>query len=521
MLTLIAFFTFSACEDKEDPAPNPEEGNEKNQTINKWIYDWLDESYLWNDKIPDIKSLDLNSEPTDFFYSSLYKYRQTGGDYFSRIESTHAGIPKSVSLEDMTASSSDIGFEYMHIQYVNNSGTPTGEYAYLVIYVKKGTDAEKQKLKRGHLITAVDGKKITNSNVSDLLTSGASKYSFTINDYEQQKQITINLNPTYNYEENPIFLDSIYTIGNKKIGYIVYNSFEAGGEDLLPYDVQLSKVFARFKEKGVSDLILDLRYNGGGLVRSAQFIASAIVPARDTKNIFEVKTYNPSTQQILDRLPNDNTTKISYMYEYFVNNIETSKGKSLAEIPRLGDQLNSFYVLGTKATASASEMVINTLKPYFDESKKTLRLIGEKTTGKNVGSWPIYEKDNKDNTYVMWPITFQSHNKLYLKYPDNPEITSNYAQGFTPYKTIDELAEFFNGGVLKGFGDIEESLLSVTIEEITGKKTKTISSPESVNRGFKVGRSSLEKRRNANQLVVEESKSSLLREGLKSLSVEQ
>lgn len=519
LLIIALAMPFAACSDKDDndqidnpdPKPNPE-GNEKNQYVNNWIYDELADLYLWNDKMPVKRGLDLDIDPYDFFYLKdgvLYNYGAKTGDRFSRIEGTHANIPKSISLEEAQVSS-DIGFEYINVQFVDDNNKPTGEWAYVVLYVKRNTNAEKQGLKRGHMILEVDGTEINNSNRFELLYQNKSSYKLTISDFEIREQIKKEISVTPNYEESPIHLDTIYTVNSQKIGYIVYNSFEAGGETNLPYDVELAKIFTRFQKEGVGNVILDLRYNGGGLVRSAQYIASALVPDRNPENIFEIKTYNSSIQNELDKLPDSDATKRSYMYDYFVNEIKNQSGKSLYDIPRLGDQLKNIYIIGTGFTASASEMTINTLRPYMKPGSSVIH-IGEQTLGKNVGSWPVYEKNNEDNTYVMWPIIFKSHNK-------NKE--SNYAEGFEPDIEGDDLGLLFNEGrALKGLGDIEEPLLSLAIEDIIGIKSHAARySP--AKKKYIAGGSSLEKKRNANQLTIEKEKSALLRKQLKSLKGE-
>jgi len=91
------------------------------------------------------------------------------------------------------------------------------------------------------------------------------------------------------YAENPVFLDSVYTIDGKKIGYFVYNFFapdrgQTGYED--EYDNQVDAIFAKFKAAGVKHLILDLRYNGGGDSRSTINLASNIVTGLSTTKVF-------------------------------------------------------------------------------------------------------------------------------------------------------------------------------------------------------------------------------------------
>ncbi|MFT4224530.1 S41 family peptidase [Dysgonomonas sp.] len=509
LLLLLSFL--NACKDTKDdndnPNPNPEKSD--NKYVNGWIYDELSEYYLWNDKMSSKQSFNLDMDPYDFFDQDgiLYKYNAVTkeGDRFSYIEGTHANIPKSATAETNPVTS-DIGFEYMYIQYVNQSGNPTGEWAYLVVYVKKDTDAEKQGVKRGHLIKQVNDTKITNDNRFSLLYQNLSSYKLSIDDYELSKTVEKTVNVTYNYTENPIYLDKIFTVNGQKAGYIVYNSFKAGPEATLPYDVELMNILTRFKSEGVENLILDLRYNGGGLVRSAQFLASALVPARNTNNKFEIKTYNPDIQKWLNTLPDNNSTKKSWMYDYFVDNI-TKDNAVLVSIPKFGDQLKNLYVLCTAHTASASEMTVNTLRPYMKEKGKSVILIGKQTTGKNVGSWPIYEDDKANNTYVMWPIIFKTHNK---------DMESNYAAGFSPDIELNELSPLLSEGKpLKNLGDENEVLLSAALSAIRGEtksEVKSVASPLFIEQG-----SSLDRKQGSYKMYESESKSKALKNELKSL----
>ena len=107
------------------------------------------------------------------------------------------------------------------------------------------------------------------------------------------------------------------------------------------------------------------------------------------------------------------------------------------------------YVLTSAGTASASELIINGLKPYMD-----VFLIGDVTYGKNVGSIPIEDEDNPDNLYGLLPIVTQSFNSL---------DQSDYSTGFTPNIAVNENTER-----LKELGDVNEIMLRTAIEQITG-----------------------------------------------------
>lgn len=454
---------FMGCSDDDNDIEDSDTSGtlSDNAYVNKWIYEKMDEWYLWRDQMPKESTLNMESDPETFFKGLLYanEWAKNSGYFFSRIESSHDDLLKTASLESSTSSSS-LGFEYL-ISYTDESHTGL---AFIVTYVYPKTDADEKGLKRGDIIFTVNSKKVTVDNYSTILT-GSNSYSFYVNNYLDYKAFDITIAPTLNYEENPIFIDSIYVKSGHTIGYLMYNSFTP--KDLInrEYDVELLNKLANFKSRGVTDVVLDLRYNGGGYLSSAQALASALVPELKTSNIMDIMNYNSVKQAELDKLSDTNASKISYMYDYFVDKIYSSSNKKLADVPTLGNQLKSLYIIGTESTASASELIINALKPYYAEASKTLKVIGETTVGKNVGSFGIYEDDDNRNEYVLWPISFKIYNK-------NKE--SDYAEGFTPDIELNELRSLQEEGVgLKNLGNTDEVLLSAAIADITGVQTKS------------------------------------------------
>ena len=257
--------------------------------------------------------------------------------------------------------------------------------------------------------------------------------------------VTISMHK--NFAENPVYLDSVYTVDDKKIGYLVYNFFatdKPGGNH--EYDKQLMSRISSIKSKGATEMVLDLRYNRGGAVSSALALSSALVKDRDTKNILVTSEYNSIVHNALK-----GEYGADYNKEYFIDNINTKSGNIY--IPSLGT--NRLFVLSGELTASASELIINGLKPYMD-----VVLIGSKTSGKNVGSITIFDEDNPNNKWGMQPII--------VKY-FNSDGKSDFTNGFVPNYPVDEFEDLH----LVPFGNTEDPLLSKAISVITGKEPTT------------------------------------------------
>jgi carboxyl-terminal processing protease len=414
--------------------------------VNGWIYDNMSVYYLWNDKLSKSPNYSLN--PEDFFESILYKYNKTSnpdGDRFSWIQEDYTELLGNLN----GVASHEIGFEYI---LVGTDATLKQYYA-LVLYAMHGTDAELKGINRGRFITKINGQNITADNYKNLFggtgTKKLSMADFVYNETEKRYilqssgDVTINM---HNYfAENPIYLDTIYTVANNKIGYLVYNFFARdNGDKSNNYDKELISKLSNFKSKGVNEMVLDLRYNSGGAVSSAIALASALVKNRSTKNVLTTSQYNSILHNALIKEEGANYNK-----DYFIDKII---GTTVA-IPEMN--LPRLYVLTSGWTASASEFIINGLKPYMD-----VILIGETTYGKNVGSITIYEDDDPKNKWGMQPIVVKFANSLGF---------SDFTAGFTPDYEIDEFENLY----LYSFGDTNDPLLGKALSLITGQTSFT------------------------------------------------
>ncbi len=457
---------FSSCKEEESTDPGI-----SNNYVNEWIYGNMSFFYLWEDKIPPKGNLNFSQSPEKFFESVCYrydKYLRPDGDRFSWIQDNYQDLIASLS----GVSSDEIGFEYQ--LYLMEKGSPylIGE----ILYVKRNTPAEAAGLRRGQFFKKVNGTVLTDKNY-ELLFSLKGNYKIIPlepvykgdkTDFVETNEI--QLSTVSKYAENPVYLDSIYNIENSKIGYLVYNFFAGDeGDGSMKYDKQLADVFNRFKHNGVTDLVLDLRYNSGGSVLSSVYLASMLTKAFDTKNIFITKKYNKHLTALFEEiLIKEKEDNFNY---YFTDKILNPKNMVVASLPNIGQELQHLYILTGARTASASELIVNGLDPYMGEF---ITLLGDTTVGKNVGSFTIeegndiYEQNNTNNKWAMQPITFLSTNAF---------GESGSMAGLAP--------DIYNQDFIfpkKPLGDRGETLLSKAIANITGfSELKASSQEQSIN----------------------------------------
>jgi C-terminal processing protease CtpA/Prc len=209
----------------------------------------------------------------------------------------------------------------------------------------------------------------------------------------------------------------------------------------------MDQVFNSFKSQGITDLIVDLRFNSGGAETAAQNLASLIANGITPATVFVTHQYNT---QVTNEIKNNPDLGDGYLSIPFV-----------AKTQNVGSMLrdNRVYIITGSRTASASELIINGLKPFMD-----VFLVGGTTIGKNVGSITIYNDKDPDNKWGMQPIVL----KLF-----NNAGQSDYANGFTS-----QIQDEDNSLYLYPLGDPREALLSKTITQITGiaQPTRTMKS---------------------------------------------
>ncbi|MDR6846516.1 S41 family peptidase [Flavobacterium granuli] len=431
LLLFIALFTFQSCEDIDDVAA-PEY-----LQVNDFIWKGLNLYYLWQADVPNLadsrfaNQAELNAfltkypSPEDLF-DALRVDKSV--DRFSWIVSDY------LELEGMLqGTTKNDGVDFGLYRKASGSNDIFGYVRYII----PNSDASTKDIKRGDIFYGVNGTQLTVSNYQTLLLN-SENYTLNLADYNNG-QITPNgksvtLTKT-ELSENPILINNVIETGSHKIGYLMYNGFYPN------YDSQLNDAFATLKSQGITDLVLDLRYNSGGSVQSSTRLASMIT-GQFTDKVFSKQRWNDKINAYFES-EDPNALK-----NLFTNTIDGEPINSL--------NLKKIYILTTNSTASASELVINGLKPYIEVVQ-----IGDITTGKNVGSITIYDsptfgKENRNplHRYAMQPIVLKIV---------NADDFGDYFNGLTPTYSLKE--NITNLGVL---GNSSEPLLSTAIGKITG-----------------------------------------------------
>ncbi|QED37232.1 peptidase S41 [Antarcticibacterium arcticum] len=447
---------FTSCSTDEDDKGELPTGPTRNLTVENFIYRGLNEIYLYKANVPQLADgffasqaerndfLDNYATPEDLFYEGL----TASQDKFSFIVDDYIELENSFSGISTTT-----GMSYV-LSYIAQGSDDILGY---VRYVLPGTSAEAQGVKRGDIFTKVDGQKLTASNYSALLA--ASSFTITLAKLEgsvlTDTDVTITLTKQ-EYNSNPVFIAKTLDVGGQKVGYLMYNSFTAD------YDVQLNNAFGDFKSAGITDLILDVRYNGGGSVRTATDLASMIT-GQFAGQLFMKEVWNQKYQTYFEqnepeRLLNKFNTKLK-------------TGETINSL-----NLGRVYILTSARSASASELVINGLDPYIDVVQ-----IGDVTTGKFTASVTLYDSPNfgraNANTthkYAIQPLVLKSVNSAGV---------SDYVNGLTPDYTLKE-----NIRTLGVLGDPDEPLLKLALDVIQGNR---VSIPQSVEEFKFMGESNM------------------------------
>ncbi len=444
-LVLGLFLFIASCSDDdglENPNPNNPNPTSANVVVQNFMWQSMNLWYFFQETAPNLADdrfatneeftafLEATPNPSDFFFDVLLSDEDRFSflnEDFRVLVNAFAGVSRSNGLEFGLVRFADSDEVFGYVRYIIPNSSAAG-----------------QDIARGDIFTEVDGTIITVDNFRDLLFGDNDTYTLTLADIENnvvtENGRTVTLTKEEGLIENPVFIGNTINVGGQNIGYLMYNSFVSN------FDEQLNDAFGQFVADGVTDLVLDLRYNSGGSVNSSRLLASMIA-GTNTNDLYIRQRWNSKIQPQLSE---------AQLNDFFAN--QTGEGSPINTL-----NLNRVFILTTNGTASSSELVINGLAPYLNVIQ-----IGETTSGKNEFSITLVDdaandfvynasrenQINPDNIWALQPLVGRN---------ENADGFFEYTDGLAPNIVFEE--DFGNLGVL---GNPNEPFLARALQEITG-----------------------------------------------------
>lgn len=318
-----------------------------------FVRDVMADLYYWNTEIPQVNAAQFNSPEA---YLDRVRFRPLDESF------SYIGLR---AVQDAYYSSSQfIGFGFSH--RFDGEGLQLSQ-------VFPDSPASEAGLRRGEVITAINGR-----TVRDLLAAG--QLNAALGPSEEGYGVDIRVRSADDTRDarmvkRPVTIPtvshlSLYEVDGRKVGYLFFRNFV---EPSIP---ALDEAFAALRGEGVTELVLDLRYNGGGLVSVARHLASLVGGSRTDGQV---------------------------MAEYFHNSRNASRNEVIRFEPREHAlPLERLVVVTSRASASASEMIVNSLRPFLP-----VITVGDATYGKPVGQYGINFCEK-----VLYPVAFTLRNAL-------------------------------------------------------------------------------------------------------------
>lgn len=363
--------------------------------LNKQVDKILEYYYLWNGEYRQMSrdlSLDYISSSDNFLKRTLLemttndldKKRQSNGSYSVYSYLLRTPLTKAVDgtkpeVNHGVAKKKEYGFGIaglMGVRFVDGNNQPTGEYGLVVTSVYPDSPASEAGFRRGTFFAQYNGAAITAANLNSvygtlIAPGGASTVKLTENKQGAQP-VSLTAREIY---PNPVIHSEVITSGAHRIGYLVYDSFDAA------YDDELLAAVKKLKDGNITDMVLDLRNNGGGHVISSNMLSTCIAGAACQGKVYEYYRYNDSRMATVEKTARETGKEYDTAAKKFFDEFYYGDYYGV-DLRNYALNMTRLYVLVTGNTASSSEAVINTLRGL---DGFTVKLIGEKTNGKNVG----------------------------------------------------------------------------------------------------------------------------------------
>jgi len=405
------------CDPKDDPTPIA-----PGQEVKKAIFDTMTEWYFWNQELPATVDFEGFATNEDLLDGIIFKPL----DRFSYITTQEAFNNSFVGRN----AGHGFGFAF------------TADEKLYISFVFDESPAGKDGWKRGWEITQINNKPIAEYKTSTggydfkLGTSDpgiSNTFTFKLPD----GSTTTRTNVKAEYQSNSVLEQKVFEVGGKKVGYWAYQSFKATAGLSPTRSAEVTSSMEFFQNQGVQELIIDLRYNGGGSVAVAEQISNYLIQA-------------------------SNSGKLMYTNKLNAGKTSQNTSRNFSKIGNM--ELSRVIFITSRGSASASELVINNLDPYLD-----VVLIGDNTFGKPVGSFPLsqFNRVLVENNVEVVPITFATA---------NAEGKAEYFDGFPANFSVGDSPQF-------GWGDTQDLRLAAALQyvqngTISGRMINTYYKPK-------------------------------------------
>ena len=443
-----------------------EKTREQRHYVNMFAWNVMDTYYLWRDEIETALSQWQTWEEPVAKVAEI-RFKDAGGndiDRWTMLTDDFASLTGDVSGHTRT-----LGMDFQ-LYYADKAHT---RVCAVVTYVCAGSPAAEAGLGRGDVVLTVDGREMKPDNYRELVMDGILGGGTVTLGLQGGKTVTMTAVDMY---ENPVHTVRILQRPDgRKVGYLHYTSFT------LDSCEELIDVFDSFTREGIDDLVLDLRYNGGGYVVTESVLASMLAPVAEVTagSVFYREVFNKKLAEAMKEEPACFETEFSFKVDGKVRSFSTSGANP---------DLRRLYVLVTGSSASASESLVCCLKPYMD-----VTLVGAQTSGKYCAGYLMAAKSWYDQ--VRESLEEGEYEKalphvdnwgiyvMYSRYADCNGVTLSMPDGIAPDYEVDD-------DPLDGFdlGDPQETMLAFTLGLIEGRtrsaETASVPALNPVSDGF-------------------------------------
>lgn len=417
---------------------SPSGGDDVTGYVNIFAYNTMRIYYLWADEIADkIADWKMNEEPVAKVKS--LRYKDTRGNEIDHWTELYENFDDFYGV--VSGNRLSYGFEYK-LFYGDKAKT---RVVAPIIYTYAGSPARAAGLQRGQCIVKVNGKVMTPDNYQEISMNelrGGEHVTLTFSDGTEKTLAAAQL------YEDPMLETRVFDCGGKAVGYLHYTSFTLDScEDLI-------RVCKEFKEQGVRELILDLRYNNGGYAFTEELFASMLAPEADVAagHILTTEVFNSRITKELGKQETPFRTEFT---------IESDGQKHTFDTREANLGIDRLYAIVDSGSASASESLLCELYPYLD-----ITLVGGQTRGKYCSGLMIraekwYETNADELGDEAKGIDFVKGWGIYVMYSrfaDKDGVTRCMPDGLKPDRAVaDDPSDGY------ALGDPRETMLAATL----------------------------------------------------------